>query len=146
MCTAITGSKYLSLKLFQIDPSVHWAQVNQQVSLGVSELHVILLHAMKLRNRSTSKEEMIATMEDNSGENRLVQTKDVDEAMQLNTENDFLKAFVNTAARLESIILVSNRVCGNYTLSAAVALRSKIKKEESQELLEIYHNCYQHSH
>ena len=48
VCTKIAGSKHWSLKLLRMDPGVCWAQVNQKVSLGLSVLHVIVLHAMKL--------------------------------------------------------------------------------------------------
>ena len=58
---------------------MHWVQVNLQVSLGVSALHVIVTLIMKLHSHSSSKEEVITAIEDNRSKIVLVQTKDVDE-------------------------------------------------------------------
>ena len=47
---------------------VHWVQVNHQVSLEMYVPHVIVMHVMKFHSHRSSKEEIIAAIEDNNGE------------------------------------------------------------------------------
>ena len=75
MLTTIAGSKLWSLKLFQTDLDVYWVQVNLEVSLGYYRLDVIMLSITKKYSYSSSKEEVIAAMENNRGSIGLVQTK-----------------------------------------------------------------------
>ena len=70
-------------KELQMDPGVYWVQVNQQVSLWDSSLNVLAFHVLKHHSFIFSNEEINATIEDNSEETGLMQTKDIDEVMQL---------------------------------------------------------------
>ena len=101
--------------------------VNQQSSLAAFSLHVIMLHTLKKHSCSFSKGEIISTIEKNSGETGLVQTKDVDEVIKLNSGKDILEKCLNNVARLEIIVRVSKRVHANSTLTALVAPRNKMK-------------------
>ena len=94
---------------------MHWAQANLKSSLVFSTLHVIVLSITKRHVHSSSKEEVIAAMEDDRGDIRLVQTKDVDEAKCLKSGEHVLKVFLNIASRLERIIIFSKRAGTNYT-------------------------------
>ena len=118
-----------------MDPVVCWAEVNQQVSLCASTLHVMVSQGMKLYSHSISKEEIVTTMEDNSSKTVLAQTKNEDEAVQTLLREDILESFLNTAARLERIILFLKRVHDNSTLIETAAIGNKMKTEGSLDIL-----------
>ena len=109
-----------------MDPELHWVKLSHQVSLGVSALHVIVFNEMKIHSHRMSKEEIISAMEDNSGETGVAKTKNMDEAIQLSSGEGVLEKFLNTAARVESIILFPKRLRDDSKLTVAAFLRNKM--------------------
>ena len=79
---------------------------------------MIVLSITKRHSHVSSKEELIAKIEDKRGYIGLVQNKDVDEAKHLKSGEHVLKLFLNITSRVESIILFSKREDTNHAHAA----------------------------
>ena len=114
-----------------MEGGAYWAQENLKVISCVSALHAILVSIVKRHIHSRFNEELIAMMEENRGEIRRVQKKDVDEANQLQSGEDIMQLFLINKSRVESITLFLQRIYHNSTHTNVAALENKTKNRRT---------------